>query len=204
MTLKDFFGKSPSSLSSVIQTLSESSVKISEAVRNAATLNLTGSKHETNVQGEEVQKLDDFSNLVLMDVCKTNPEIAGYLSEENEGITTFKEKGTYVIAVDPLDGSSNIDIAAPVGTIFAIWKRKSTNGELADEDFLQSGESCVGAGFFLYGSSTLLLFSTGSDVRLFSYDTQAEDYILVNEKLALKNVSLDIVTATLSPLGAGQ
>jgi fructose-1,6-bisphosphatase I len=155
MTLQEFFKNNPSPISGLIESIADGSLKISDSVRNAATLSLTGALEETNVQGEIVQKLDDFSNKVMMDVCFGNQSFAGYLSEENEGITTIHESGAYVVAVDPLDGSSNIDVAAPIGTIFALWKRKSEVGQIQESDFLQKGTECVGAGFALYGSLAL-------------------------------------------------
>jgi fructose-1,6-bisphosphatase I len=185
MTLQEFFKNNPSQISGLIESLANGSLKISESVRNAATLSLTGALEEVNVQGEIVQKLDDFSNKVMMDACFNDKSVAGYLSEENEGITTIHESGSYVVAVDPLDGSSNIDVAAPIGTIFAIWKRKSGSGQILESDFLQKGDDCVGAGFMLYGSSTLLLFSTGETVRLFSFNTVSGAYELVKEDLPL-------------------
>jgi fructose-1,6-bisphosphatase I len=185
MTLQEFFKNNPSPISGLIESIADGSLKISDSVRNAATLSLTGALEETNVQGEIVQKLDDFSNKVMMDVCFDNQSFAVYLSEENEGIPTIHESGAYVVAVDPLDGSSNIDVAAPIGTIFALWKRKSEVGQIQESDFLQKGTECVGAGFALYGSATLLLFSTGDAVRLFSYNTVLGAYELVNAALAL-------------------
>lgn len=185
MTLQDFFKNNPTPISGLIASFANGSIKISESVRNAATLSLTGSLDEVNVQGEIVQKLDDFSNRVMMDACHNEPSVAGYLSEENEGITSIHESGEYVIAVDPLDGSSNIDVAAPIGTIFAVWKRKSKSGAVDESDFLQKGTDCVGAGFMLYGSSTLFLFSTGEGVRLFSYNTASGQYELVKDNLLL-------------------
>jgi fructose-1,6-bisphosphatase I len=140
-------------------------------VRNAPLRNLTGAMDTTNVQGEIVQKLDDYSNQVLMDYCKTSAACAGYLSEENEGVTTINETGSLVIAVDPLDGSSNIDIAAPIGTIFAIWKRQSAAGPILATDFLQKGDVCLAAGYVLYGSATMLMLSVGKGVQLFALNT---------------------------------
>ena len=112
-------------LKRMLQAIAEGTRVLSHAVRNIGVLNLSGSTGETNVQGETVQKLDEFSNNVLMDLCKSSEVCAGYLSEENEGMMTLNPNGAYIVATDPLDGSANIDIAAPVGTIFAIQQRLS-------------------------------------------------------------------------------
>ncbi len=172
-------------LAGLLSAVADASVKLSDAVRNAPLRNLTGAMDATNVQGEIVQKLDDYSNQVLMDYCKSSSACAGYLSEENEGVTTMNETGSLVIAVDPLDGSSNIDIAAPIGTIFAIWKRKSAVGAIHESDFLQKGDECLAAGYVLYGSATMLMLSVGKGVQLFALNSGTGMYELVNNTIQL-------------------
>jgi fructose-1,6-bisphosphatase I len=113
---------------------------------------------------------------------------AGYLSEENEGVTTMNETGSLVIAVDPLDGSSNIDIAAPIGTIFAIWKRKSVAGPILESDFLQKGDECIAAGYVLYGSATMLMLSVGKGVQLFALNSSTATYMSVNNNVQLPSI----------------
>jgi fructose-1,6-bisphosphatase I len=163
-------------LTKLLLSIAEGTKALSHAVRNVGLLNLSGSTGETNVQGETVQKLDDFSNNILMDLCRGSGVCAGYLSEENEGLVTLASDGTYIVSVDPLDGSSNIDIAAPVGTIFSIVPRVTTHGAVTQEDFLQSGDKVVAAGYALYGSSTILVFSTGSGVHMFSLNSDDNQY----------------------------
>ncbi len=172
-------------LAGLLSALADASVKLSEAVRNAPLRNLTGAMDITNVQGEIVQKLDDYSNQVLMDYCKAAPSCAGYLSEENEGVTTMNETGSLVVAVDPLDGSSNIDIAAPIGTIFAIWKRTSSTGSIQVADFLQRGDDCLATGYVLYGSATMMMLSVGKGVQLFALNSSTNTYELINENVQL-------------------
>ena len=166
----------PTDLIRLMLSIAEGTKTLSHAVRNIGVLNLSGTTGETNVQGETVQKLDDFSNNVLMDFCKTSGECAGYLSEENEDIITLDPNGTYIVSVDPLDGSANIDIAAPVGTIFSILKRVSPVGPVTREDFLQEGHKTVAAGYAIYGSSTILVFSTGKGVHMFSLNPDDNQY----------------------------
>lgn len=175
-------------LAGLLSAVADASVKLSDAVRNAPLRNLTGAMDTTNVQGEIVQKLDDYSNQVLMDYCKANAACAGYLSEENEGVTTMNKTGSLVIAVDPLDGSSNIDIAAPIGTIFAIWKRKSVAGPILESDFLQKGDECIAAGYVLYGSATMLMLSVGKGVQLFALNSATATYMSVNNNVQLPSI----------------
>jgi fructose-1,6-bisphosphatase I len=166
--------------------LSKGCIDISEAVRNAATLNLRGAIDHTNIQGETVQKLDDLSNTILLEACKNEDSCAAFVSEETDGIALLNQNGKYVVAIDPLDGSSNIDIAAPVGTIFAIWERISNPGKDAEnDDYMQSGEKCVAAGFALYGSATLLILTIRNGVHLFSFNTTSNQFELIEENLQI-------------------
>ena len=185
MSFSAFIQQVDADLAGLLSAVADASVKLSDAVRNAPLRNLTGAMDTTNVQGEIVQKLDDYSNQILMDYCKANAACAGYLSEENEGVTTMNETGSLVIAVDPLDGSSNIDIAAPIGTIFAIWKRTSGAGPIQVSDFLQKGDGCLAAGYVLYGSATMLMLSVGKGVQLFALNTANGSFELVNEHVQL-------------------
>jgi len=163
-------------LARMLLSIAEGTKALSHAVRNVGILNLNGSTGETNIQGETVQKMDDFSNNILMDLCRSSGVCAGYLSEENEDLVTLSADGTFVVSVDPLDGSSNIDIAAPVGTIFSIVPRVTAHGPVTAEDFLQKGEKVVAAGYAIYGSSTILVFSTGSGLHMFSLDSDDNQY----------------------------
>lgn len=166
----------PTDLSKLLLSIAEGTKALSHAVRNLGILNLSGSTGETNIQGETVQKLDDFSNNIMMDLCRASNVCAGYLSEENESEVTLDENGTFIVSVDPLDGSANIDIAAPVGTIFSVVRRKSPAGTVTAADFLQKGENVVAAGYAIYGSSTILVFSTGNGLHMFSLNSDDNHY----------------------------
>lgn len=184
--LHDFLSNVDSDVRVLIVSIAEASKVLAKAVRNAPLENLTGALESTNVQGEVVQKLDDYSNRILMNYCTQSGNCAGYLSEENEGIATLNKDGSLIVAIDPLDGSSNIDIAAPIGTIFAIWKRLSSVGtDTIESDYLQSGNACIASGYVLYGSATMLMFTTGKGVHLFALNTDLNEYELVNEKVEL-------------------
>lgn len=181
-----FANRNNDSLSALIMAVTEGAKVLSKVVRNASLLNLTGAMNTTNVQGEAVQKLDDFSNKVMMDYCLASTVCAGYLSEENEAIETLSPDGKYIIAVDPLDGSSNIDVAAPIGTIFSVFERVSAFGEnVTTADFLQSGKKTIAAGFILYGSGTMLVLSTGNGTDIFTLDADDNEFKLTKENVKI-------------------
>lgn len=137
-----------------------------------------------NVQGEEVKKLDEISNEIFKECLKTSGECCGIASEEEESFVAFSPEGRnanakYVVLFDPLDGSSNIDVCAPIGTIFSIYRRITPVGEFCDiSDFLQPGHRQVAAGYVLYGSSTILVYSTGNGVNGFTLDPSIGEFCL--------------------------
>ncbi len=160
-------------------SLAEGCKIIARLINNAGLADILGVTGETNVQGETVQKLDDLSNRILMDYLRASETCAGYLSEENEGVVTLNAQGKYVMSVDPLDGSSNIDVCAPVGTIFNVVERISAvGGDVTDADFYQPGTKTVAAGYFIYGSSTILILSTGKGVNGFTLNTETMNFHL--------------------------
>jgi len=165
-------------LAKLLLALAEGCKIIGRIVNNAGLDNIAGGTGETNVQGEAVQKLDDLSNKILMDYLTASETCCGYLSEENEGVVTLNPNGTYTIAVDPLDGSSNIDVVAPIGTIFSVNKRLSPNGPVNEADFLQQGIQTQAAGYVVYGSSTVLVLSVGKGVYFFTLGTQDGEFRL--------------------------
>ena len=167
-------------MAKLLLALAEGCKVIGRLVNNAGLNDITGTTGETNVQGETVQKLDDLSNKILMDYLTASETCAGYLSEENEGIVTLRANAPYTISVDPLDGSSNIDVCAPIGTIFAINERVSQLGAVTEADFLQKGDNTKAAGYVIYGSSTILIFSVGKGVYGFTLNTQDGEFRLSN------------------------
>ena len=166
----------PDDLGRMLLSIADGTRTLSHAVRNIGALNLSGTLGTINVQGETVQKMDDFSNNIMMDLCRASGVCAGYLSEENDDIVSLDPAGIFAVSIDPLDGSSNIDIAAPVGTIFSIVRRVTSAGPVAPEDFLQKGNAVVAAGYVIYGSSTILVFSTGHGVQMFSLNADDNQY----------------------------
>lgn len=145
--------------------------------------NILGAMDTTNVQGETQMKLDVFADNTLMNALRWGGEVCGAASEENEKYCTFEsemsKKSKYVILFDPLDGSSNIDVNVSIGTIFSIFRRSSSVGDLANlNDFLQKGSEQVAAGYVIYGSSTMLVYTTGHGVNGFTLEPSIGEFCL--------------------------
>ena len=135
------------------------------------------------MQGEDQQKLDVYADKTFMDELRASGECCGVATEENQDIVVFEEglskDGKYIICMDPLDGSSNIDVNVSVGTIFSIYKRISPIGEpLVMDDFFQPGTEQVAAGYVIYGSSTMLVYTSGNGVNGFTLDTSIGEFCL--------------------------
>jgi fructose-1,6-bisphosphatase I len=142
---------------------------------------ILGDAEKTNVQGEEVKKLDEFANNILIKCLQNSGECCGIASEEEDSFVAFENRkhAKYVVLFDPLDGSSNIDVIAPVGTIFSVFERISPLGELCTlEDFLQPGYKQAAAGYVIYGSSTMLVYTTGEGVNGFTLEPSIGEYCL--------------------------
>ncbi|NP_001181731.3 fructose-1,6-bisphosphatase isozyme 2 [Macaca mulatta] len=160
---------------------------ISSAVRKAGLAHLYGIAGSVNVTGDEVKKLDVLSNSLVINMLQSSYSTCVLVSEENkDAIITAKEKrGKYVVCFDPLDGSSNIDCLASIGTIFAIY-RKTSEDEPSEKDALQCGRNIVAAGYALYGSATLVALSTGQGVDLFMLDPALGEFVLVEKDVKIK------------------
>ncbi|KAJ7404093.1 fructose-1,6-bisphosphatase [Willisornis vidua] len=160
---------------------------ISSAVRKAGLAHMFGIAGTVNVTGDEVKKLDVLSNSLVINMLQSSYSTCVLVTEENkEAIVTPKDKrGKYVVCFDPLDGSSNIDCLAPIGTIFAIYK-KETDEEPSEKDALQPGRNTVAAGYALYGSATLVALSTGQGVDCFMLDPGLGEFILVDRDVKIK------------------
>jgi fructose-1,6-bisphosphatase I len=145
---------------------------------------ILGNTGDTNVQGEEVKKLDEYANTTLIQCLTSSGECCGIASEEEDNFVSFHDderckNAKYVVLFDPLDGSSNIDVNAPVGTIFSIYRRVTPVGTpCADVDFLQPGRKQVAAGYVIYGSSTMLVYTTGKGVNGFTLDISIGEFCL--------------------------
>jgi fructose-1,6-bisphosphatase I len=157
---------------------------IEAKIRQAGLLDVLGSAGETNVQGETQQKLDVYANQALLHCLGVRDSVAILVSEENEEPVVFDrapEKGKYVIFFDPLDGSSNIDVNVSVGTIFSIFRRPP--GDDLDAAVLQAGRKQVAAGYVLYGSSTIMVYTAGRGVFGFTLDPSVGAFVLSHENM---------------------
>ena len=157
-------------------------------IRTAGLSDVLGAFGQTNVQGEQQQKLDVFANQALLHCLGLRDSVAALVSEEDEQPVTFDrsvETGKYIIVFDPLDGSSNIDVNVNVGTIFSVLRRlPSTDGDL-QASILQPGYAQVAAGYVDYGPSTVLVYTTGHGVHGFTLDPTIGAFVLTNENMKM-------------------
>ncbi len=176
-------------LTRVLQDIALAGKLIASHTTQAGLAEVLGATNEINVQGEEVQKLDEISNDILFRLNDHTGRLAAMVSEEASDIMHIPDKyptGKYVLSFDPLDGSSNIDYNVSVGTIFAIHRRKSADGGRGTlEDCLQKGRDIVAAGYILYGSSTMFVYSAGLSVNGFTLDPQIGEFILSHPDITI-------------------
>jgi fructose-1,6-bisphosphatase I len=154
---------------------------IASKTTRAGLAEILGRTEDVNVQGEVVQKLDRFADLTIFRLNDHTGRLAVMGSEEHEGLLHIPDDyptGKYILLFDPLDGSSNIDFNIPVGTIFSIYRRVTKSGPGTMFDVLQSGRNLVASGYILYGSSTMLVYSTGQGVHGFTLDHTVGEFLL--------------------------
>ena len=177
------FPEATGNFSCLLHHIGIAAKKVNREVNKAGLVDILGRSGCENVQGEEQQKLDVYANEAFMEELQASGECCGIASEENEDVTTFHEglcrNAKYIVCMDPLDGSSNIDVNVSVGTIFSIYRRKSPIGEAAVlDDFLQKGSEMVAAGYIIYGSSTMLVYTVGRGVNGFTLDPSLGEFCL--------------------------
>jgi len=176
------FPYSKGELSRLLRDIGIAAKIVHREVNKAGLADILGMTGETNVQGEQVKKLDVFANEQFISALKAGGECCAIASEENEEIipveNEMSKNAKYVVAIDPLDGSSNIDVNVSVGTIFSIFRRTSLSGTGTVEDFLQRGTEQVAAGYIIYGSSTMLVYTTGKGVNGFTLDPSIGEFCL--------------------------
>ena len=166
---------------SVLLDIALAAKMINKAVIRAGLEDVLGATGDVNVQGEKVQKLDVYAHETIMSVLGSTGQLAVVASEEDEGIVPMPDGapiGKYVVNFDPLDGSSNIDANVNIGTIFSILPRLSRKGHGTLEDCLQAGRRQLCAGYVLYGSSTMLVYTTGDGVHGFTYEPSIGEFLL--------------------------
>jgi len=173
----------------LFQQISLAAKIIGSRVSRAGLSNILGLTGKTNVQGEEVQKLDDFANRTIVSTVEAGGHCCIMGSEEVEEpipIPPQYPQGKYVLQFDPLDGSGNIDINASIGTIFSIHRRVTPDGGPGRlEDLLQKGSDIVASGYVIYGSSNMLVYSTGDQVDGFTYDPGVGEFFLSHPKIRI-------------------
>lgn len=178
-------------LSRILNDIAFASKVVSRDVRKAGLVDhILGAQGDINIQGEEQQKLDVVADNQFIDAFRNGEEVCGIASEENDDFLAFDNEngknGKYVVLFDPLDGSSNIDVNVSIGTIFSIYRRKSEIGTLANlDDMLQSGNEQVAAGYVLYGSSTMLVYTTGRGVNGFTLDPSIGEFCLSHPNMKM-------------------
>lgn len=159
---------------------------ISREVNKAGIVNILGKADSSNIHGEQQQKLDVFANEKMIQALDHTGKICAMASEEVEDIINIPSKypkGKYLVVFDPLDGSSNIDVNISIGTIFGIYKRISFDGDSCRQDFMQPGRNLVAAGYVIYGSSTMFVYTTGRGVNGFTLDPSVGEFLLSHENM---------------------
>lgn len=177
------FAYASGELTGLLRDIGVAAKIVNREVNKAGLVNILGVEGSANATGDTVQKLDMFANEKLIDCLKNSGECCGIASEENEDFipvpSVESKNAKYVVVFDPLDGSSNIDVNVSVGTIFGIYRRISdASGPCVKEDFLQKGTELVAAGYVIYGTSTILVYTTGSGVNGFTLDPSIGEFCL--------------------------
>lgn len=181
---QDDFKYSSGELSRLLSAIRLASKVVNREVNKAGIAEIIGQAGNQNIQGEDQQKLDVLANEIFIEALSQREVVCGIASEENDEFIELKS-GTnahlskYVVLIDPLDGSSNIDVNVSVGTIFSIYRRVSEPGQPVElRDFLQKGVNQVAAGYVVYGSSTMIVYTTGNGVNGFTLDPSIGTYYL--------------------------
>ncbi|MFQ5888479.1 MAG: class 1 fructose-bisphosphatase [Gemmatimonadota bacterium] len=175
-------------LSSILYDLALAAKLINREVSKAGLVDILGFTERENVHGETVRKLDEYANDVVFQAMDHGGHLCVMASEESEGLIPIPERfptGEYVLLYDPLDGSSNIDANISIGTIFSIHRRISTGRDGTLEDCLQPGHRQVAAGYVMYGSSTVLVYTTGKGVHCFTLDPSIGEFLLSHSEIHL-------------------
>ena len=194
-TLNDFitlkqkdFSYAKGELSSLLTHIGTAAKMINKKINKAGLVDIIGDSGSINIQGESQQKLDIYADEVFINALLASGECCGVATEENQNeivfTETFAKKGKYIVCTDPLDGSSNIDYNVSVGSIFSIYRRITPRGEtVRNEDFIQEGSNQVAAGYIIYGSSTMLVYSTGNGVNGFTLDPSLGEFSLSHPEI---------------------
>jgi len=178
------FKYSSGELSRLINSIRLAAKVVNHEVNKAGLVDILGAAGETNIQGEDQQKLDVYANEIFIKTLTNREIVCGIASEEEDDFITIqgrnkKNDNKYIVLIDPLDGSSNIDVNVSVGTIFSIYRRVTPTGTpVTIDDFLQPGKNQVAAGYIVYGTSTMIVYSTGHGVNGFTLNPAIGTYYL--------------------------
>jgi fructose-1,6-bisphosphatase I len=183
---QDQFQYASGELSQLLRDIALASKVVNREVNKAGLIDIMGAVGSQNVGGDEQQKLDVLANIRFTRALAKGGEVCALVSEESETYVDLNNDGKYVIAIDPLDGSSNIDVNVSIGTIFSVYRRRTPiNTPIQNMDILQSGSEQVAAGYVLYGSSTMLVYTTGHGVNGFTYEPTLGEYFLSHPSLKM-------------------
>ncbi|MBT8179260.1 MAG: class 1 fructose-bisphosphatase, partial [Eudoraea sp.] len=183
------FKYSTGELSKLINALRLAAKVVNHEVNKAGLVDILGAAGDTNIQGEDQQKLDVLANEKFIQTLKNREIVCGIASEEEDEFIAInsqdeQHQNKYVVLIDPLDGSANIDVNVPVGTIFSIYRRVTPIGSpVTLDDFLQPGTNQVAAGYIVYGTSTMLVYTTGHGVNGFTLNPAIGTFYLSHPKM---------------------
>jgi fructose-1,6-bisphosphatase I len=177
---QDDFPFASGELSQLLRDIALAAKIVNRETNRAGLANIAGAFGQTNVQGEEQQKLDVIANIRFTRALTKGGEVCAIVSEEDDEVIDLQNtSGKYVVAIDPLDGSSNIDVNISIGTIFSIYRRVTPVGSpIQTKDIMQPGKQQVAAGYVLYGSSTMMVYTTGNGVNGFTYEASLGEFFL--------------------------
>lgn len=174
--------------SEILRNLALAAKIVSREVRRAGLADILGKAEQSNPSGDDVKKLDVFANEMIVRAMEHGGQLCVMASEENESVIPIPDrfpKGKYVMVFDPLDGSSNIDANVTIGTIFSILRRKSESGHGTMEDIVQPGYEQVAAGYIMYGSSTIMVFTSGNGLNGFTLDSTIGSFLLSHRDMKI-------------------
>jgi fructose-1,6-bisphosphatase I len=190
------FPEATGQLSDLLYDIALACKIISLEVNRAGLINILGLTGDENIQGEAVKKLDVYSNEILTHMMRIGGHACAICSEEDANFIPMEDKffhhdvlNKYIVHFDPLDGSSNIDANISIGTIFSIYKRISKSGPATLEDCLQKGTQQVAAGYVVYGSSTIMVYTAGKGVHGFTLDPSVGEFLLSHENMMIPKKS---------------
>ena len=185
LTTQSKAGNIPFDLIPVAHAICHAAKACSDAIRKAPFKNLLGFAGKMNIQQEDQKKLDIVSNTIFVENLKASGQVAAIISEEMDDLLVIDRKGKYVIAMDPLDGSSNVDLLLDVGSIVAVWKRDDPSKTLTDSECLQPGNKCIMACYVVYSAGTMCVVSIGKGTHGFTLNPDIGEFLLSHSDMQI-------------------